>query len=205
MSDVPSTPPSQTVSASDAPVGVSTIIGPNRTLTSSVQPSETVVPDQQGNASSSQIKSTTLTVIIAIAASVGGVFILWTIFRKWKLSRSKEFDRRLNPIDWQPTTGDDEEHIPGQNRPRPTSPTSSTGHGQNSPGLTRTPSSQGHSNPFDDFDSPVQSSAPVGGYADLARGTKPAQMQERLQYGEAYNQGTTPVPLHHQGGYGGGY
>jgi hypothetical protein len=195
-----STTSSQSVSTSDDSGGVSTIIGPNHTRTASVQPSETVVPEQQGNTSSSQAKSTTMTVIIAIAASVGGVFILWTVFRKWKLSRSKEFDRRLNPIDWQPTTVDDEEHIPGQNRPRPLSPTSSVGH--NSPGLARTPSSQGHSNPFDDFDTPVQSSAPVGGYADLARGTKPTQMQERVQHGASYNQGATPVPLHHQGGYG---
>ncbi len=185
--------------------GVSTSFAPPVTQTSSVAASQSFIPDKQGNTSNSA-KSTTLTVIIAIAASIGGIFIIWTIFRKWKLSSSKEFDRRLNPItDWQPTINDDNDDIPGHGRPRPPSIASSfhsSAHGHNS---NHAPSSHGHSNPFEDFEGPANSSIPVGGYADLARGSSPTQMQEHQQYAPSVNHSTTPVPLHHQGAYGAGY
>jgi hypothetical protein len=184
--------------------GVETVIGPNVTRTVESGPATTSAPPQVNGAAKKEIQSTTIIVLIAVAASVGGVFILWTIFRKWKLSSSKEFDRRLNPIDWQPTNGadDDGPMIPGHGRPRPASVVSSrSGHGPTGSGgygATRSPSSQGHSNPFDDFDSPAKSSAPVGGYADLARGASPnPQMQEK--YSAGYSAG--PVPLHHQTRY----
>jgi hypothetical protein len=196
-----SSPPSQTTStAENGASGVSTIIVPGVTRTSSVPASESLVPDKQGNASSSQTRNTTLTVLIAIAASVGGIFILWTIFRKWKLSSSKAFDRRLNPIDWQPTTTGEDDQIPGLNRRPSIGSLHSSGHGH---GASRAPSDHSHSNPFDDFDTPAQQPAPVqvGGYADLARGSSPTQMQERNQYGPGYNHGVTPLPLHHQSGY----
>jgi hypothetical protein len=141
-----------------------------------------------------------LTVLIAIVASVGGIFILWTIFRKWKLSSSKEFDRRLNPIDWQPTTSEDD-HIPGHARRPSIGSLHSSGHGHGASGLSRVPSNSSNSNPFDDFDGPAQRSAPVGGYADLARGSSPTQMQEHNQYGPSYTHDVSPIPLHHQGGY----
>jgi len=200
-------PPPQITSTTDNGAGgVSTIIVPGVTHTSSVTAAESVVPDQQSNTSTTQVKSTTLTVLVAIAASIGLIFIVWTIFRKWKLSSSKEFDRRLNPIDWQPTTGEDDE-IPGHARRPSVGSLHSSSHGHGATGLSRAPSDHSHSNPFDDFDSPAQRSSPVqvGGYADLARGSSPTQMQENNQYGPSYNQGVTPLPLHHQGGYNTGY
>lgn len=126
-------------------------------------------------------------VIIIIAASVGGVTILWTLFRKWKLGRSSRFDERLQPIDWQPPTGG--------------------AHG----------SEQGHAssdhdhNPISEHDfTPLPSNrlAPAGAYTDLTRGPSP---QPEMQ--EAYGRHSPPVmarpaydvhiPLHHQAGYGG--
>jgi len=199
-------PPQITPTTDNGAGGVSTIIVPGVTHTSSVTASESVVPDQQSNTSTAQVKSTTLTVLVAIAASIGGIFIVWTIFRKWKLSSSKEFDRRLNPIDWQPTNGEDDQ-IPGHARRPSVGSLHSSSHGHGTTGLSRVPSNHSHSNPFDDFDSPAQRSSPVqvGGYADLARGSSPTQMQENNQYGPSYNQGVTPLPLHHQGGYNTGY
>lgn len=145
-----------------------------------------------------------MTVIIAIAASVGGIAILWTIFRKWKLSSSKEFDRRLNPIDWQPTTGGADDVDPIRRRASNSSSLrSGAGNGSTRGGAGGyATSSNGHgaSNPFDDFDSPAHSSAPVGGYADLSRGPSPTQMQEHgVSRGPSFNRGyDAPVPLHHQ-------
>jgi len=146
-----------------------------------------------------------LTVLIAIAASVGGIAIIWTVFRKWKLASSKQFDRRLNPIDWQPTTGEDD-GLPRRRLSNASSLHSGSGHGH---GAARSAggSNHGHggANPFDDFDSPATNSAPVGGYADLSRGPSPTQMQENLTRGPSFNRGyDAPVPLHHQAGYGSG-
>jgi len=198
LSSSRSLPPQNTLTTGDAD-GVSTVILPGGTSTSSVVASPSFIPDQQSNTSSTQAKSTTLTVLIAIAASVGGIFIFWTIFRKWKLSSSKEFDRRLNPIDWQPTTGEDDQ-LPGHARRHSVGSLHSSGHGHGATGLSRVPSNV--SNPFDDFDRPAQPSpVQVGGYADLARGSSPTHMQERNHYGPTYNHDVTPVPLHHQGGF----
>ncbi|KAF9527791.1 hypothetical protein CPB83DRAFT_377223 [Crepidotus variabilis] len=183
--------------ASTPAPGVKTVIvsGVTRTQTAPTE-SGTFIPAQNNALNTTSAKGITMTALIAVVASIGGVFIIWTIFRKWKLSSSKEFDRRLiSPSDWQPGAhGDDDGAIPGSNRPRPPSVISnhSNAHGNNS--------AHGHNpNPFDDFDGPAKSSAPVGGYADLARGQNP-QMQERYgaaAYGNNYAAG--PVPLHHQG------
>lgn len=78
----------------------------------------------------------------------------------------------------------------------------SSGNGHGASGLSRVPSNHSNSNPFEDFDRTVQQSpVQVGGYADLARGSSPTQMQEHNMYGATYNHDVTPVPLHHQGGY----
>lgn len=139
--------------------------------------------------------STTMTALIAVAASIGGLAILWTIFRKWKLSSSKKFDQRLNPIDWQPTTGEDD-IIPSHRRV----PSGSSARS----GSTRR---QNASDPLDhDFTAGPTSNSPVGGYADLARGTSPIPpMQENnLARGPSFNRGYGDynVPLHHQTSYG---
>jgi len=144
---------------------------------------------------SSKTKSTTVTALIAIAASVGGIAILWTIFRKWKLSSSKEFDRRLNPItDWQPTNGEDD--LISTLRRGPSS--SSSFHSGGGSG-------DGHiaSRPLD-HDITPGSCAPIGGYADLARASSPnPPMQQALGRGPSFNHGyDVGVPLHHQAGYG---
>jgi hypothetical protein len=46
-------------------------------------------------------RGATATILIAVAASFGGIAILWAIFPKWKLASSKTFDQldqRLQPI-----------------------------------------------------------------------------------------------------------
>ena len=147
-------------------------------------------------------KSTTVTALIAVAASVGGIAILWTIFRKWKLSSSKEFDRRLNPItDWQPTNGEDD-LIPTLRR-APSS--SSSFHSGGGSGDGHIPSRSAGLTPFDhDFTPGPGNSTPIGGYADLARASSPnPPMQQALGRGPSFNHGyDVGVPLHHQTGYG---
>jgi len=143
-----------------------------------------------------------VTALIAVAASVGGIAILWTIFRKWKLSSSKEFDRRLNPItDWQPTNGEDDV-IPTLRR-APSS--SSSFHSGGGSGDGHIPSrSAGLAPPDHDFTAGPGNSAPIGGYADLARASSPnPPMQQALGRGPSFNHGYDyGVPLHHQTGYG---
>jgi len=159
----------------------------------SATPTDTAVPQVQS--ASSKTKTTTVTALIAIAASVGGIAILWTIFRKWKLSSSKEFDRRLNPItDWQPTNGEDD--VPALRR----APSSSSSFHSGGGG-----SANGHSAgiaPLDhDFTAGPGNSAPIGGYADLARASSPnPPMQQALGSGPSFNHGYG-VPLHHQTRY----
>jgi hypothetical protein len=162
--------------------------------------SSTAAPVVQS--ASSKTKSTTVTVLIAIAASVGGIAILWTIFRKWKLSSSKEFDRRLNPItDWQPTNGEDD--LTSDLRRAPSS--SSSFHSGGGSGDSHIPSPSAGLSPLEhDFTAGPGNSAPIGGYANLARApsTNPP-MQQTVGRGPSFNHGyDTVVPLHHQTGYG---
>ncbi|KAF8807742.1 hypothetical protein BYT27DRAFT_6586606 [Phlegmacium glaucopus] len=156
---------------------------------SSAAPSDTAVAQVQS--ASSKTKTKTLTALIAIAASVGGIAILWTIFRKWKLSSSKEFDRRLNPItDWQPTNGEDD-IIPALRR-APSSSSSfhsggGSGNGHTSP---RHGNEHGLAPPEHDFTAGPGHSAPIGGYADLARASSPnPPMQQALGRGPSINHG----------------
>jgi len=170
----------------------------------------TPVPLPQSN--SSKTKSTALTALIVVAASVAGVAILWTIFRKWKLGRSSKFDERLQPIDWQPTNPDDG-IIPVHRRASSGASSfhSGTGHGNvagrggGGYGLDHNNSDHGHglSLPDHDFTAVPSTLAPVGGYADLARGPSPQPQMHQMNRGPsltrpAYDVG---VPLHHQTGY----
>lgn len=166
------------------------------TRTQSVGAESTGVPALQSGAA--KTKSTTLTILIIVASSIGGVAILWTIFRKWKLGRSSKFDERLQPIDWQPTNPD-EGIIPSLRR-APSSASSfhsGSGHGYSANRAV------GYAIPDHDFTAVPSHSAPIGGYADLARGsaTQPP-MQENLARGPSltrnYDMG---VPLHHQVGH----
>jgi hypothetical protein len=157
---------------------------------------------------------TTLTIIIVLAASIGGCAIIWTIIRKWKFRPSAEFEDRLEPIDWQPTV-----HDSGLPTHRRVPSTSSSFHsGNEHGGLAR--SGSGSQNgaaaynnaarsltPLPEHDFTAGTAlAPVGGYADLARGPSPQpQMQEsNIQRGLSVSRSYdpfSPVPLHHQGGY----
>ncbi|KAJ7783613.1 hypothetical protein DFH07DRAFT_788416 [Mycena maculata] len=184
----------------------SSVLADAAAATNSVSPS---------SAASTNTKRTVTTVIIVVAASVGGLAILWTIFRKWKLGHSSKFDERMAPIDWQPTN--EESIVPAHRRAnsRASSFQSSANH-DNAAGAgayhDRNRSLE------HDFSAPPANLAPVGGYADLARGSSPQPpMQETLGRGpsmRSYNDGlargpsqTRPtydngVPLHHQAGYG---
>lgn len=56
----------------------------------------------------SGIGKKTLIIVISVASAVGLVAAVWTILRKWKFSPSRKFEERLNPIDWDPHTGEKE-------------------------------------------------------------------------------------------------
>jgi len=144
-----------------------------------------------------------VTALIAVAASVGGIAILWTIFRKWKLSSSKEFDRRLNPItDWQPTNGEDDDPISTLRRAPSSSSSFHSGGGSGDGHIP--PRSVGLAPLDHDFTAGSGNTALIGGYADLARAssTNPP-MQQALGRGPSFNHGyDIGVPLHHQTGYG---
>ena len=43
--------------------------------------------------------ATTIKLIAIIAAVVGGLFLLWTIIRKWKFRPSKRFAKKLDDYD----------------------------------------------------------------------------------------------------------
>jgi len=202
-SSVSTSPTSQT-SANIDPISLlptaSSVVASTITSTQSISatPSSTTAP--QAQSASSKTKSTTVTVLIAVAASVGGIAILWTIFRKWKLSSSKEFDRRLNPItDWQPTNGEDD--LISTLRRAPSS--SSSFHSGGGSGDGHIPSRSAGLTPLDhDFTAGAGNTAPIGGYADLARAssTNPP-MQQALGRGPSHGY-DVGVPLHHQTGYG---
>ena len=186
---------SETLNLTDAPPATTSTVVPTITRTQSVdaaQDTGTAAPVS----GAAVAKGNTFTVIIAVAASIGGAAILWTIFRKWKLSSSKKFDQRLNPItNWQPDASDDNGIIPNHRRPssRASSFHSGSGHAHSNSGNRE----------FDhDFTAgAANNSAPIGGYADLARGTGPMPpMQEHLTRGPSFNNRAYDmgVPIHHQ-------
>ncbi|KAF9015540.1 hypothetical protein BDQ17DRAFT_1320396 [Cyathus striatus] len=170
------------------------------TKTTTIDASES--PAVEAQSASAKTKGTALTALIAVAASIGGVAILWTIFRKWKLGRSSKFDERLQPIDWQPKPEDDA--LPGVHR---STSHASSFHSAGHSNYNFSDHSHGGNNlqPIPDHDFTAGTSlAPVGGYADLARGPSPQpQMHEPLTRGPSFNRGyDAGVPLHHQTGYG---
>jgi hypothetical protein len=161
-------------------------------VTSSVDAAPSAAPSgvTQKNAA---IQRTTTTVLIVIASSVVGTAIIWTVIRKWKFGKSDSFDERMQPIDWQPTSEEDS-GLPIHRRLSNASSFHSGGHGmednmagQGGYGAT---SDYGHGNaglgplPDHDFTASAANLAPVGGYADLARGPSPGpQMQEVINQG----------------------
>ncbi|THV06001.1 hypothetical protein K435DRAFT_789748 [Dendrothele bispora CBS 962.96] len=210
-SSTPTGAPETTQEASVVTTVVSGNDGKVVTLTSTSQPSSTSSAANVSGATQedSKAKTAAITTLIVVAASVGGVVILWTIFRKWKLARSSKFDQRLQPIDWQPMNSDDRSPVTHRRR---ASDTSSFHSGAGHAGYSGAGSDQGHgygatslpSLPDHDFTAGPAHLAPVGGYADLARGPSPGPQMNELGHGPSY---TRPdydigVPLHHQtGGY----
>ncbi|KAI0801055.1 hypothetical protein C8Q74DRAFT_1364706 [Fomes fomentarius] len=167
------------------------------TATDSADPSATSGASTVGAAkdpNDNKVTKTTLTVIVAVAASIGGVALAWTLFRKWKLRPSSNFDERMQPIDWQPT-GPEDSGIPGHRRAGSAASHGSfhsgEGHGYGS--------NHGHAGlealPEHDFTAGA-SLAPVGGYADLQRGPSPQPSMSELSRGTSLN---------HQQQYGGAY
>lgn len=153
----------------------------------------------QSDVSRSQQK-VTLTVIVVIASSVGGIAILWTVFRKWKLGRSSRFDERLQPIEWKPPVEE-----PKLRRLASNASSFHSGGGGHDLG-----SDHGHEHgpgnltPLPEHDFTALPSSRFGGYAEMARGPspQPPQMLETYGHGPAAGYDVN-VPLHHQAGYGG--
>lgn len=127
------------------------------------------------------------------------------MFRKWKLGRSSKFDERLQPIDWHPTGTED-----GGQRRFSTGASSAGSHGGVTGGYSGSDHGHGgsdhvysHGLPDHDFTAGPATLAPVGGYADLARGSSPQPSMHQVTRGSSMSRPTydVGVPLHHQGGY----
>ncbi|KAI6162080.1 hypothetical protein EDD17DRAFT_1819111 [Pisolithus thermaeus] len=150
------------------------------TSSSSSTPTSSSAPE-----SASTLSHTAVTVLIVIAVSIGAAVILWTVIRKWKFRPSSNFEDRMQPIDWRPD---------GRRGQR---------HSRHAPShLQRRGCSS--SIPDHDFTPGPAHFAPVGGYADLARGpTLSAEpvMQEALgrapSINHQYQYDQYGVPLHH--------
>lgn len=153
-----------------------------------------------------------MTVLIVIAASVGAAVIGWTIIRKWKFKPSSDFEGRMQPIDWQPGGNNEDAGLPGQHRPlsRASSFHSGAGNAHVDDQMRGPIGGYGTSAispiPDHDFTAGPAHFAPVGGYADLARGPSPQpMMQESLGRAPSINRPIQydqyGVPLHH--GYSG--
>ncbi|KAF5323498.1 hypothetical protein D9611_005755 [Ephemerocybe angulata] len=137
-----------------------------KTVVTSVEASSTTVPQLSGAAA--QKSSNIMTILVAIAASLGGVAILWTVFRKWKLGSSKRFEERLQPIDWKSPSHDD--GLPASH------PRRNSGSSFNS-GRSR---GNGLSPLEHDFTAGPSGVSPVGGYADMSRGPSPTMRENHF-------------------------
>jgi hypothetical protein len=182
----------------DAPPSVESV-----TLTSHVAASSATNSSNNSQIGGSSLSHTTITILIVLAASIGGCAIIWTIIRKWKFRPSAQFEDRLEPVNWQPT-----EHDSGVPSHRRMASDASSFHsaGHDNMGLSRSNSGGAYNAgrsltplPEHDFTAGPAALAPVGGYADLTRGPSPQpQMQEALQRAPSFNQGyenyTGPAP-----------
>ncbi|KAH8835891.1 hypothetical protein DL96DRAFT_1550271 [Flagelloscypha sp. PMI_526] len=165
------------------------------TATSSEAAFTTASAESQNTAKNSSIA---VTVLIGVGASIGGIVIIWILYRGYQRARADKVDSRMQPIDFTPT-GYDDEGLPGQHRRHSGASFNSYSHHGHQAG-----SDHGHSVaplPEHDFTAGNSNLAPVGGYADLARGSspQPPQMHE-MGHGVSHNAYSTQVPLHHQGG-----
>ncbi len=116
------------------------------------------------------------------------VVVIWTIIRKTKFKASGSFEDRMNPIEWQPDNVNERSPGAAAGLQRTASAAS---HGSfHSSSAHDDGSSYAHAGygattlqPIPDHDFTAGASlAPVGGYADLARGPSP-QPQQMAQLG----------------------
>jgi hypothetical protein len=135
-----------------------------------------------------------MAVVGGIIGAVAGVALIWTIIRKWKFKPSDEFEDRMRPIDWQPTDPNDS-GLPS-NRHSVASSFHSGAHGDNLAGrggYGATGAANASLQPVPEHD--FTATAPVGGYADLARGPSVGRgpSPPMAQYGQnAYDYGGAP-------------
>lgn len=165
------TPPAQQTSAPPPAEITSTLtsqIKSTTTVVANVDATQSVAPLSAAQQTSSNI----VTILVAIAASLGGVAILWTVFRKWKLGSSKRFEERLQPIDWKSPSHDDHDGLPAHRR-------TSISSFRSGPSGSAAPRSGGLS-PIPDHDFTATGNvSPVGGYADMSRGPSPPMRENR--------------------------
>jgi hypothetical protein len=163
----------------------------------------TSAPPPQSSGSLSKTGKVSLTVIGAIAGSIGGVALIWTIIRKWKFRPSAEFEDRMQPINWQPTDSNDEGLA--SHRRSVASSFHSAGHESGVTGYGAT-SNHGHSVANHDFTAGAPSLMPIGGYADLNRGPSPQPFDASRGPSPPMQQYSRNMPIHHQNAaYGGEY
>lgn len=137
--------------------------------------------------------------MIVIASCVGAIAIGWTIIRKWKFKPSSTFEDRMAPIDWH-TAGAQDDGIPGLQRNVSTAShgsfhsashsDESYGHGSSGYGAgygARHGTTNLQPVPDHDFTAGPTTLAPVGGYADLARGPSPGPPMTELSRGPSMN------------------
>ena len=121
----------------------------------------------------------------------------------------------MQPIDWQPSAADSD--LPGGVRRNASTAShgsfrsaghseESYGHGHNAAGYGAGYGAAGTSTlqpiPDHDFTAGAGNLAPVGGYADLARGPSPGPQMAQLQRGPSVNNSYGQQPHY---GYNGGY
>lgn len=154
------------------------------------------------SSASSSIPKAALTVIIVIASCVGAIAIGWTVIRKWKFKPSSDFDSRMTPIDWQPSVAGTDDGVPGLQRNVSTMSHGSfhsSGHSDESFAGRGMGANYGTNSlqpiPDHDFTAGATSLAPVGGYADLARGPSPGPQMSQLSRGPSVGgYGNQPDP-----------
>ncbi|KAK7695311.1 hypothetical protein QCA50_002501 [Cerrena zonata] len=196
--------PTDTAAQGQASDSSKSAVRVTQTVTSDA-PAETSAQAAQVAGATSKGTKTTLIVLFAIAGSIGAIVVAWTIFRKIKFKPSAEFEERMQPIDWQPTTGPADDGVPGLHRnssARSHGSFGSGGHDDNNfagrgVGGGAYGSDHGHGitglQPIPDHDFTAGPSlAPVGGYADLARGPSPGPQMGQLQRGPSVGRGYDP-------------
>jgi hypothetical protein len=188
----------------------------------STQPAAPQQSDKSKDENASFLPKGVIVALIVAASCVVGATAIWTIIRKWKFGASRQFEDRLEPINWEPpaTTG-----LPMDERD-PAAVVVARG---NSVTSHRTRNSYGSSDgsymggagagpggmtmagvgdqsvsaapgfpPQHDFTAGPSHLAPGAGYADLQRGPSPAPNMTYGGYGQQYD---TPNPYDAYAGY----